>query len=157
MPNAAHAMSTSIESSYFIKEILSNAIRLPSGRKVPWEPVGDDVGVLATNDPQLISELETASRRGVGGVRQVDLRGYEDAKKKSTAEELRKVSLFRANNQFRTPRLSEDVAPAVEVKPLPRVSPSGQPIATPSTLPLPTPKSRRRSILTQPEPAAPTP
>lgn len=146
-------MSTSIDTAYFIKEIVSNPIRLPSGRKVPWEAVGDDVGVLATNDPQLISELENAARKQIGGVSKVDLAGYEDAKKKSSAEELRKISLFKANNPFRTPRLSEDAAPVVEVKPLPKVSPPGQPIATPVNLPLPTPKSRRRSVLTSAEPA----
>jgi len=154
-------MSEPVQTQYFVKELISNRVRLPSGRPIPWTFVGDDTGVLATNDPSLITELTQASYRQIGGIRLVTEAEFEDAKKKSTAEELRKLSLYKANNHFQAPRLAEDGVPAVEVKPLPKptVSPSGQPIATPSTLPIPTPKSKRRSSLllgTPTDPPAPS-
>jgi hypothetical protein len=142
-------MSEPVEMRCFVKELVSNPIRLPSGRPVPWEDVGDDTGVLSTNDPSLITELENAARRQVGGIRLVTAAEMEDVKKKSTVEELHKLSLFKANNQYRGVRLAGDAAPVVEVKPLPaaKVSPAGQPIATPTELPIPTPKSKKRSEL----------
>ena len=145
-------MSEPVPTRYFVKEIVSNPIRLKSGRPVPWEEVGDDTGVISTNDPSLIEELESAAKRQVGGIRAVTLEEFEDVKKKSGAEELRKLSLFKANNQFREVRLAGDAAPVVELKPLPaasQVSPAGQPIATPTTLPIPAPKSKRRSVIMQ--------
>lgn len=143
-------MSESNGTHYFVKELLSNKVRLPSGRPIPWESAGDDMGVLSTNDPGLIEQLKAAVRRGVGGIREVDEDGFNSTKKNSTAEQLHKLSLFRANNILNRPRISDaGVVAAGKPAPRPNVSPAGEPIKTPQTIPLPKPPSRRRSVLAE--------
>jgi len=66
---------------YFLKELVSNKLFLPNGARVPFEDVGDDTGILATSDGFIISEMEKAIHRHVGGVIEIDQAQYEDLKK----------------------------------------------------------------------------
>jgi hypothetical protein len=66
---------------YFKKEVFSNPLRLPNGKTVMFKEVADDEGVLATEDGYLISELESAMRRRVGGVVRISADEFEELKK----------------------------------------------------------------------------
>lgn len=75
---------SSVPTTFFLKELLSNPVWLPNGRQAPWEPVGDDLGVLATQDANLIFHLSNLAQRHVGGVVRIDEAKYQDIKKNST-------------------------------------------------------------------------
>jgi hypothetical protein len=71
---------------YYQKEIASNKLYLKcTGAPVPWELVGDDVGVFATNSQAIADELDQAIAKHVGGVVIIDQAQYDDGKKKHTA------------------------------------------------------------------------
>lgn len=73
---------------FFLKELLSNPIWLPNGKQAPWEPVGDDTGVIATNDANIIFHLSNLAAQHVGGVVKIDEAGYLNGKKNSNGSEL---------------------------------------------------------------------
>lgn len=52
---------------YFKKEIPSNPLYLPNGKRAPFK-ISKGVGILATNDEVLLSELDKVIARRVGGV-----------------------------------------------------------------------------------------
>ena len=69
---------------YFKKEVLSNKLYIKAtGAPAPFEPVGGDTGVLATDNPVYVDELDQAAAKGIGGVVVIDQATYEDLKKKS--------------------------------------------------------------------------
>ncbi len=76
---------SSVPTTYFYKELLSNKAYLPNGKTPNWEPVGEDCGVLATNDANLIFHLSNLAQRHVGGVVKIDEAQYSEAKKNSSA------------------------------------------------------------------------
>ncbi len=53
---------------YWLKEIVSRPLFLPNGAKVPFEPVGGDYGLLASEDEYVTKELDKAIAMHVGGV-----------------------------------------------------------------------------------------
>jgi len=55
-------------SRFFLKEKLTRPLYLPNGAKAPFESVGGDYGLLATEDQYLITELDKAVKMHVGGV-----------------------------------------------------------------------------------------
>lgn len=67
--------------NYYRKELVSNPLRLPSGHIVKFTEVADDTGVLATEEGYLISELNAAIARHVGGVVAIEASEYEELKK----------------------------------------------------------------------------
>lgn len=67
--------------NYYRKELFSNPLRLPNGFTIQFTEVADDMGVLATEDGYLISELRNAIQRRVGGVNEISASEYEDLKK----------------------------------------------------------------------------
>lgn len=73
---------------YFLKELVSTPLYLSNGAAIKWEPAPGDQGLLVTENAGLIKELETAIRRRVGGVIEIDAERYEREKKnsQSTAE-----------------------------------------------------------------------
>lgn len=70
-----------VPTQYFYKEILSNKVWLPNGKLPAWEAVGNDIGVLATNDAFVIFHLTSLSHKHVGGIVKIDEAAYQDAKK----------------------------------------------------------------------------
>ena len=53
---------------YFLKEKISRPLYLPNGAKAPFESVGGDYGLLATEDTYVTTELDKAVKMHVGGV-----------------------------------------------------------------------------------------
>jgi hypothetical protein len=70
-----------VPTQYFYKEILSNKVWLPNGKLPAWEPVGNDVGVLSTNDAFVIFHLTSLAHKQVGGIVKITEGAYQDAKK----------------------------------------------------------------------------
>jgi len=72
---------------YYKKEVLSNRLYIrATGAPAPFEPVGGDTGVLATDNPVYVDELDQAAAKGVGGVVLIDQATYDELKKKSSAK-----------------------------------------------------------------------
>lgn len=72
---------------YFKKELVSNRLALPNGKRVHFEQIGDtDTGVLATDDAGLIAELEKAVAARRGGVVAIDEQTYSELKKNPAAK-----------------------------------------------------------------------
>jgi hypothetical protein len=109
--------------NYFKKELISNALRLPNGKAVRFERVGDDTGLLATEDEGLIEELKKVMARKVGGVTEIALEEFEEIKKNPPARpsRLRSLDARSVLKLLRKPNIpSADVAPVSE----PLVEPS---------------------------------
>lgn len=68
---------------YFLKELVSTPLYLPTGGKIGWEELQGDQGALATEDGALLHQLDMAIRRKVGGVREITAEQYEEVKKNS--------------------------------------------------------------------------
>lgn len=66
---------------YFKKELVSRPLYLPGGGKVGFTNIGDDTGLLATEDGFLIAELSKLAARHKGGVVELNVAAYEDLKK----------------------------------------------------------------------------
>ncbi len=72
---------------FYMKEVASNKLYIKStGAPAPFELVGGDTGILATDNPVYTSELDVAAANGVGGVVIIDEATYNDLKKKSSAK-----------------------------------------------------------------------
>ncbi len=72
--------------NYYLKELISNKLWLrATGAPITFEPVGDDQGVLATDNPVIIAELDQAIARHIGGVSVIDQEQYDNFKKKALA------------------------------------------------------------------------
>lgn len=72
---------------FYKKELVSNPLSLPDGRRVRFEQIGaSDTGVLATEDPGLITELDKAAARHVGGVVEITSEQYQELKKNPPVE-----------------------------------------------------------------------
>ncbi len=56
---------------YLKKEIPSNPLYLSNGRRAPFTPSQYDVAILATNDSNLLHELDAARARGIGGLTEI--------------------------------------------------------------------------------------
>jgi len=77
------------------KELVSRPLYLPGGAVVKFINVGDDTGVLATEDGYVASELSKLAARKKGGIIETDQATYDDLKKNP----LTKVgSLSNSNN-----------------------------------------------------------
>ena len=67
---------------FFYKELVSNAARLSDGREAYFEPIGNDNGILATDDPGLIRMLNELIAGHRGGVVRIDKEQYDELLKK---------------------------------------------------------------------------
>lgn len=68
--------------TFFLKELVShNPVALSSGKVLNWEMVGNDTGVLATEDDGTISELQALIKQRRGGVIELSAEKYEGLKK----------------------------------------------------------------------------
>lgn len=70
---------------YFYKELVQTPLYLPNGNRFPFDNVGNNEGVWATDDPFLISEAENAMRSAKGGVSEIPQDLYDDLIKKKVA------------------------------------------------------------------------
>lgn len=71
-----------IPTKYFRKELYSTPLFLSRGVRAPFQPVGGDEGVLATNDAAIIYSLTNAVEQRIGGVSEITKEKYEALKKK---------------------------------------------------------------------------
>lgn len=76
----------------FFHKLLHSSPLYVAGRVVPFTLIGDDEGVLATENETLIGHIRDAIKRGVGAVREVTEAEFEDAKKKPVSDWLAKLS-----------------------------------------------------------------
>lgn len=100
---------------HYKKEVLSNKLYIrATGAPAPFEPVGGDTGVLATDNPVYTDELDQAAAKGVGGVVVIDQATYEDLKKKSSAKtSLKRLAQDRFSLSSLNLQLPSNVAVAV--------------------------------------------
>lgn len=62
---------------YYRKEIPTNALHLPTGKRAPFRPSqSGKVGILATADPGLLEHLNASVQRKVGGVVEISENEY---------------------------------------------------------------------------------
>lgn len=105
--------------NYYKKELLSTPLYLPQGRRVPFEDVGGDTGVVATEDGSLIVELDGAVKRRIGGIVVINQGTYDDLKKNTLKPLRRNSSLSAQSVQSTVGRLSRENPAALD----PRVPP----------------------------------
>jgi hypothetical protein len=72
---------------YFLKEKLSRPLYLPNGAKAPFESVGGDYGLVATEDEYLTKELDKAVKMHVGGIVALTAEEYNSWIEKKKASE----------------------------------------------------------------------
>lgn len=80
---------------FFKKELVSRPLYLPGGSKVGFVNIGDDTGLLATEDGFLIAELSKMAARHKGGVVEITAEAYTDLKKNPPTNP---ASLSNSNN-----------------------------------------------------------
>lgn len=66
---------------YFKKELPSNPLYLPSGRRAPFKLSKAGVGLLVTNDSKLLAQLDIMVSRRVGGLIEIDEKEYLDLRR----------------------------------------------------------------------------
>lgn len=137
---------------YYRKELFSSPLYLQRGVRAPFEPVGNDEGILSTNDPTLIFSLESAIAQRLGGVYRVTQEEFEKLKKKepTTRKSSGRSSPIRASSP-----LYQQVPPPPPAKPVAAVAANAtaKPVEAPATPP-PPPKPVRRGKLPIPPPPA---
>ena len=117
---------------WWIKELLNNPLRVPAGFKVEFEDVGGNVGVLATDDGYLNSELQAAFDRKVGGVYEISKEKYESLKKNNSHAFKSRKSLVSVLSQA-SPRLHNPL-PEKKQESVAEVE-VGQPLNVPDSIP----------------------
>lgn len=117
---------------YFKKAIVSTKLYMANGAPAPFEPVGDEHGVLATENSDIIIEMERAMAHQRGGIENLTEGEYQELKKNPPARQSRQSSPS-ANgfpsrlNQNRVDRVVERSAPAPAVDSEPLVVPNSIP------------------------------
>lgn len=72
-----------MQMQYYMKELLSNPLRVPNGIHIPWDDVGGDTGVIATMDAGIIFQLSNFANSQTGGIVKITEQQYSDLKKNS--------------------------------------------------------------------------
>lgn len=89
---------------YFLKELISNKVWSTKGYAIPFEDIGDDTGLLVTNHPGLIEEIEIAISRRRGGIREILESEVEEVKKKAYDHQMHRNEL--STNRFDKARVA---------------------------------------------------
>lgn len=141
---------------WFKKEGMRRPLYTGKGWPIQFEDIGDDTGVLATNDPYTIKELEKVIQSGRGGVIEINQEQAEAEKKRTTERELH----LRRVNGSRTPQLRVEgkpsaASPATSAKASPDPSipdkiPIGAPVVVPE-VPEPPKRGKRPKAVTASE------
>lgn len=63
---------------FYKKEIPSNPLYLPNGKRVPFRTTHSNVGIFATDKEGIIAELDRMSQKRVGGVIQIDQTEFQN-------------------------------------------------------------------------------
>lgn len=133
---------------WFKKEGMRRPLYTGKGWPIQFEDIGDDTGILATNEPYTLKELEKWIQSGRGGVIEITQEQAEAEKKRTTEREqhLRRVNGSR-NPQIRLEAKPSAASPATSAKASPDPSvpekiPIGAPVEIP-TVPEPPRKGRR--------------
>lgn len=66
---------------FYKEQPFANKINWSNGSSIAWEIVGDDLGVLATEDAQQISELDALIQQRRGGVASIQQDQFDSLKK----------------------------------------------------------------------------
>lgn len=101
---------------YFRKEIVSTPLYLKGGGRVPFVALGDDVGILETDDAALIGQLEVAIKRRMGGVVAITAEEFEELKKNPPARRLKPSSLKPWHQIQPPPNPQEEAAVATNLQ-----------------------------------------
>jgi hypothetical protein len=123
---------------YFQKELVDTPLYLPSGGRLAFEDAGNDVGILATDNPKICAELEKVIKQHRGGVSETTQAVFEDLKKKSIAKAQSSPSLSQKAQLLRQAvRSAKRNAPVVEgAKPAGTLVPTkSAPLAVPDLMP----------------------
>ena len=134
---------------------MSRPLRSSKGWPVIFDDIGDDIGILETNDPFLISELEATMASQKGGVREVVTdEEWEVTKKKASEREqwrLRAKSFSEKPVRLEMKARVASPATASALPPDPSLSPPlpvGKPLEIPTELPKAPKLSRRPKPVT---------
>lgn len=102
---------------FYKKELVSNKLGLPGGRAVRFEVIGvSDTGILATEDPGLIAELDKAAASHRGGVVELTEAQYQELKKNPPGERSRIRSLNSQSIRQLLNRPRQNAVPAAAAK-----------------------------------------
>lgn len=129
---------------YFLKELVSSPLYLSSGAQLKWESAVNDQGILATEDGYILSQLDSAIRRRVGGVLEIDQARYEQEKKNSENTAESDLSSLSANDarkviaklQARLGVLEGRAAAVKQVPPAPPAVRESEPLVVPDLEPV---------------------
>jgi hypothetical protein len=126
---------------HYKKELLSSKLYIKAtGAPAPFEDIGGDEGILATDNPVYVTELDQAAARHIGGVIPIDEATFNELKKKA-AERPSLASLVRDRQSLSglnlpLPANLGGLAAAVNPAPLHGQlpdTPKAEPIAIPTT------------------------
>jgi len=68
---------------FYRKEVLSNKLYIKAtGAPAPFEDIGDDEGILSTDNPVYTNELDLAASKHIFGIIPIDEATYQELKKK---------------------------------------------------------------------------
>lgn len=130
---------------WFKKEGMRRPLYTGKGWPIQFEDIGDDTGILATNEPYTIKEIEKWIESARGGVIEITKEQAEAEKKRTTEREqhLRRVVGSR-QPQLRVEGRPQGVSPATSAKASPDPSvPDRVPIGAPVEVPaVPEPPKR---------------
>jgi hypothetical protein len=146
----------SIATAYFSRQGIARPLRSVRGDVIHFTDIGDDTGILTTNNPVIISELRGLIIQQKFGLSEVTLDQFEAQKKRASAGQKRLDSLLgSALQKPRIERLDQPVKSAAVGSSL--LDPStqrvdngsvGTPLEVPSEIPLPV----KAGKATKPEP-----
>ena len=149
----------------FKKELVSRPLYTSKGHPIQFQNIGDDIGLLETNDPHLISELEALIKRGGKGV--VEILSDEEWEAQKKMASARDSFRQRSKPRFDSPRIDSpqvvrpaSAAPAIADPSIPPASneePVGKALEIPSEDAIKKPKGRRPKATTATSPVAEEP
>lgn len=134
---------------YFVREGISRPLRSSFGDPIDFTDIGDDTGILTTNNAVLVAELRAMISRARGGVREVTNAAEFETLKKKASEGQQRLNLLLAGAQPkpRIDRLDQHVKSAAGVNSPRFTDPStgrsaadanaGHPLEVPTEIPLP--------------------
>lgn len=138
---------------YFRKELISTPLYLSTGGKFPFDNIGGDEGLWATEDQNLIREAEAAISRGIGGISEIRQQEYEELIKKKIGGPLPSNFLFDPSSQP-NPQISalppfKEIAPRPAAEEASKIGEPAQPAIhdrseTPEPVKVPTKKDFKR-------------
>ena len=84
--------------TFFKKELVSNALYLPTGEKIKFEELAGNLGVISTDEPRFITELNKSAQAHKHGVVAITETDYAELKKKGPPKLTSQPSSLNAQN-----------------------------------------------------------